>query len=322
MNILSINGEDICGISQTLSNAVNQYTKHNSRVLVNTLSVRQIPYDLVWGMNCHERELREAIEWADILHFNDYPPDTLSFGNVRWADYWDDKKIVITEHGSALRLREDIQHEIDRDGYKLLITMPILFDYVDDEKCRTEWLPFPIPTEDPQYMPLDTELKYPHFAICHAPGEPHRWAIKDTEFFMKACESINLIKPGLVKIELLTRTPWEEAIRIKQKCHVSFDHMQGYYGVNTAESMAMGIPSIANLNYEYELHARERYGKELPIVKADRVTLQKTLLGLRQDYELTMEIGKQSRDYAIKVHDLRTAVLPQLIHAYEEVYNE
>ena len=62
MKILSVNGEDICGISKTLSDGINKYTKHESKVLVNVMSVREIPYDYCEGHNIDAAGIRELCE--------------------------------------------------------------------------------------------------------------------------------------------------------------------------------------------------------------------------------------------------------------------
>jgi len=345
MNILNINGEDTCGISKTLSDAVNQYTRHKSRVLVRSMNVREYPYDLWFGVNCDTAKLRKLIDWADVLHFNIWPPSA-GFGNVKFYDYINSgKKVLMQFHGTAFRRTPPIRQEVVDNAFKCLVTMPIMFGYVDDELCRTEWLPFPIPTDDPRFMPIPKEDKFQSFAVCHSPGELHRWEIKDTErlveammklggrvdynpdlkqldtdYLTKTVQVINSKAKRYMRLELMADKPWDECLKIKQRCHISFDHLQGYYGTNTAETMAMGLPSICNPNHETWDMAEERFGEEPPFVVSDRVILEDTITSLRDDEELRYEVGAKSRDYAVKVHDLQSAVLPQLVHAYKEVY--
>jgi len=352
MNILNINGEDTCGISKMLCDYINKETKHNARCFIRSMNVREYPYDLWWNINCNENKLREMIEWADILHFNIWPP-SVGFGKVDFRPYIEneDKKVIMQFHGTAFRRTPPIRQEVEENGYKTLVMMPIMFDYINDELCKTEWLPFPIPTDKPEFMPVPDEDKFQQFAVAHSPGEVHRWEIKDTDLILQVADNMNEViekvwKPNkqhvagtntdtdyLVKtvqvinskstrytrLELMSKTPWEECIKIKQRCHVGFDHLQGYYGVNTAEFMSMGIPAICNPNYQYYKYAMDRYGKEPPFVISDRVILEDTIRALRDDAELRHEIGGQSRDYAVKVHDIESSVLPQLIHAYKEV---
>lgn len=321
MNILNINGEDTCGISKTLSDAINEKTKHKSRVIVRSMNSREYPYDLWAGVNCNTARLRELCEWADILHFNIWPP-SLGFLNVNFYDYINEgKRVVMQFHGTAFRRTPPIREETQKNAFKTLVTMPIMMGYLDDEVCRTEWLPFPIPTDDPRFMPIPEEDKFQNFAVCHSPGEPHRWEIKDTQYFLKTIQVLNSKSKGrYIRAEMMSNTPWEECLSIKQKCHVAFDHLQGYYGVNTSETMAMGIPSICNPNHETWDASEERFGAEPPFVISDRVILEDTISSLRDDEDLRWEIGARSRDYAVKVHDLDSVVLPQLLKAYKEVY--
>ena len=343
MNILNINSEDTCGISKMLCDAVNQNTRHNAKCVIRHLNTREYPYEYLWGANLDEAGLRDLCDWADVLHFNIFPP-SVKMGNVDFKDYVNDgKKVIMQFHGTVFRRNTSIRKEVEDMGFKTLVTMPIMFGLLDDEACRTEWLPFPIPTDDPRFMPIPVEDKFPQFAIAHAPGEIHRWEIKDTDaisdvvnkegstlynpdlkqldtdYLLKTVGVINAKEGKYMRLMLMTDTPWEKCLWIKQRCHIGFDHLQGYYGVNTAEFCSMGIPSICQLNKEYYDAAEERYGKELPFVISDRVILEDTISMLKEDDELRREIGVESRNYAVKVHDLDSVVLPQLIHAYKEV---
>jgi len=307
------------------------------------MNVREYPYDLWWGVNCNENKLRELCEWADVLHFNIWPP-SVGFGNLDFYEFISEGKSVLMQfHGTAFRRTPPIREECEKNAFKVLVTMPIMFGYLDDERCRTEWLPFPIPTDDPRFQPIPEEDKYSQFSIAHAPGEIHRWEIKDTpklietvtnmggyvlhnpditlldtDYLIKTGQVINSKSTRYMRLMLLTDMPWEDNLIIKQRCHLGFDHLQGYYGVNTAEFMSMGIPSICNPNWEYWMHAKERYGDDPPLVTSDRVILEDTIMSFREDPELRLEVGRKSRDYAVKVHDLKTSVLPQLIKAYKD----
>jgi hypothetical protein len=345
VNILNINSEDTCGISKMLCDYINEKTKHDAHCVIRYLNSREYPFEYLWDANLDEDKLRELCEWADILHFNIWPP-SCGMGHVDFREYVaKGKKVVMQFHGTVFRRTPLIRKEVEDNGYKTLVTMPIMMGYMDDEKCRTEWLPFPIPTDDPRFMPIPEEDKFPYFAVAHAPGEVHRWEIKDTDmvqdifqrcgrvaynpdvsrldtdYLAKTVEVVNSKDKKNMRLVLMTDTPWEKCLWLKQRCHVSFDHLQGYYGVNTAESCSMGIPSICQLNKQYHDAAEERYGRELPFVVSDRVILEDTINMLKDDEELRMEIGIASRDYAVKVHDLESSVVPQLLKVYKEVYD-
>jgi len=329
-----------------LCDSINANTKHEAHSVIRHLNTREYPFEYLWDANLDETKLRALCDWADILHFNIWPP-SCGIGNVDFREYVKQgKKVIMQFHGTVFRRTPPIRKEVEENKYKTLVTMPIMFDYLDDEVCRTEWLPFPIPTNDPRFMPIPIEDKFPYFAVGHAPGEVHRWEIKDTDlvqdifqehgkvdynpsikqldtdYLAKSVQVLNSKSKRNMRLILMTDTPWEECLWMKQRCHVGFDHLQGYYGVNTAEFASMGIPCICNLNKQYYDAAVERYGKELPFVISDRVILEDTITALKEDPELRFEIGKEARNYAIKVHDLETSVLPQLIKAYKEVYKE
>jgi hypothetical protein len=314
------------------------------KVATRYLSVREYPYEYLWDVNLNEAKLRELCDWADVLNFNDYPPSA-AWGRVNFEEIIKEgKRVMVSFHGTYFRRREAVRNEMQEKGYKALVSMPCMLGYMNDDITRTEWLPYPVPTDDPKFMPLPVEDRYPYFAIAHSPGEVHRWDIKDTDAIIDAVKGHggyihynpdlkqldsdylissvqamnNILQYKHMRLVLMTNAPWEDCLAMKQRCSIAFDHLQGYYGVSAAESMSMGLPTVCNLNYQTHLHSMEAYGRELPFVISDRCILPDTLSMLRGDDELRHEIGFESRDYAIKVHDLNTVVMPKYIKAVKD----
>ena len=96
-----------------------------------------------------------------------------------------------------------------------------------------------------------------------------------------------------------------------------FDHMQGYYGVSSLESLSQGKPVIAGLD-EWNIHCiKDLFGaSRLPwILARDALELQTALEDLAKDMALRAEIGKKARGF-MEAFWNEKRVVTELISAY------
>jgi glycosyltransferase involved in cell wall biosynthesis len=79
----------------------------------------------------------------------------------------------------------------------------------------------------------------------------------------------------------------------------------GFFGANVREALMLGKPVICYLRPEWlETMKREipEYVKEIPVVSATPETAYDTLRELVENPERRREIGRRSREFAIKWH--------------------
>ena len=53
--------------------------------------------------------------------------------------------------------------------------------------------------------------------------------------------------PNLERV-LIERTAYRDCLRIKRSCHIVFDHMRGWFGIASLESLCQGKPVVAGLD--------------------------------------------------------------------------
>ncbi len=84
----------------------------------------------------------------------------------------------------------------------------------------------------------------------------------------------------------------------------------GWFGANAREAMMLGKPVICYLRPEWLDSVRREipeYIEELPIVVATPQTVEAVLIDLIENPEKRLEIGKRSREFAIKWHSTKNA---------------
>ena len=92
----------------------------------------------------------------------------------------------------------------------------------------------------------------------------------------------------------------------------------GWYGTAAIEAMALGRPTICFLRESYFDHIN--YGTEIPIINAMPATLFDMLKKLLKENNNLSEIGKKSREFVEKYHDVRV-LSRKLISVYNYLHN-
>jgi glycosyltransferase involved in cell wall biosynthesis len=132
--------------------------------------------------------------------------------------------------------------------------------------------------------------------VLHAPSSR---AKKGTEHVVAACKELD------VELELVEGLDHREAFERYRRADVIVDQLNaGWYGVFAIEALALGKPVVTFLHDEAVRRTEEAFGVEVPIVNATKETLADALRPLVESAEERRRIGRASRAYAEKVHDL------------------
>lgn len=94
----------------------------------------------------------------------------------------------------------------------------------------------------------------------------------------------------------------------------------GWFGANAREAMMLGKPVICFLRPEWLESARKEipdYIDELPIISATPQTVETVLRDLITNKEKRLEIGRRSRDFAVKWHSAEAGA-----HRFDQIYSQ
>lgn len=295
MRILMLAINDPAGTAIAFANALNRHTEHTCRVV--TLETR---YTHSWEKDLHVpdldatglAEVEYLLETSDIFHFHMTADETLRFGPFLPADYMRGKLIVHHHHGHPdFRGNPGKYSEkyAQLGRTKLLVSTPDLLRLLPE----ATWQPNLVPNNDPLLLPMGGKPDDP-LRIAHSPT---RKDLKNTDDLLRALNGLKTqgVHPIL---DMIDDVPHSECLRRKRRCHILFDHMQGYYGVSSLEGLSQGLAVVAGLDDWCAGHVRDFSGvEELPWVTASPETLEKTLYNLANDPDRIREIGRASRRF-------------------------
>lgn len=248
--------------------------------------------DTLWGPRIYS-----IVERYDLLSFDIYHLESGSgfFRDSRIIKKIKamGKRIVCYYLGTDLRDRGVIP-EIDRLS-DLNITTE--FDHLKlHPGLRFSFLPF----EFSAYSVRDKENE--RLRICHAPRSRR---LKGTDRIIEVCREME--RKHNVELVLIEGRPHKEAIEIKMTCDISIDQIGDKggtgYGVNSLETLSLGIPTITSFTPEYEAFLPDH-----PFIVATGETLAQRLDEVIRDASLRRHKGTEGRRFVEKYHNPETIV--------------
>ncbi len=314
MNVVMIAVNDPAGTAIRFAGALNRLSGHFCRVV--TLETR---YNHGWDKDLHLPDLDEAglaeleaaLRAADVLHFHMTADETLRLGPLALADFLPGKAVVHHHHGHPDFRANPRKY---RDKYaalgrrNLLVSTPDLLHLLPGAR----WQPNLVPEQAPQYRPLEHKPEAP-VTVGHAPT---RRELKNTDDLLAVLDEL-AARGARLALELIDDAPHADCLRRKRRCHIVFDHMQGYYGMSSLESLAQGVPVVAGIDDWCARHMRDFAGTgALPWITArDRAELRGALALLGADPEARQSAGLASRRF-MEDHWSEARVLERLTDFY------
>ena len=213
------------------------------------------------------------------------------------------KKIVCHFHGEDLRTRGVIP-EIDKISNLNLTNEVDLLD--KHPNINYIFLPF----ETRTYIPK-TKLNE-KLTISHAPTNRY---YKGSNIIIPICNKI--AKKHNVEFKLIENLSHSEAMKIKSQSDIFIDQIGdkgGWgYGMNSVESLSMGICTLTTMNEKYQ-----QFIPDNPFVNVDENNLEFELEKLILSSEKILEKGKEGKNWVEKYHDIES-VGKQLYKYYKRV---
>ena len=317
MQILMIAINDPAGTAIGFTKAINKYTDHSCRLIT-----KEIRYNFMFEKDLHlpwldEKgwaEVESSLEASDIFHFHMTADEDLELGHFKPRDFLKGKKILHHHHGHPdFRGNPDyFRIKYRRLERKAIVSTPDLLNLMP-EAC---WQPNLVPINDALYLPpvcSDTEGP---IRVCQAPT---RKDLKDSDAFAVVLARLGERHTDLESV-MIENTKHDECLRIKQSCQIHFDHMQGYFGVSSLESLSQGKPVIAGIDSWNEKHLKSfTEADSLPwVIARSEADLENRLETLIQDDEKRHEIGAEARTF-MENYWTEKQILQPLIEVYESL---
>lgn len=247
--------------------------------------------------------------------------------------YWDlpllkalGKKVFFTFHGSDIRLKS-VDMELYKWSYYKFADVPsaeedilrrreIIRLYADAMfVCSFLDIPF-IP--EAEWYPLAIRLgEWPAVGPKRKerPLVVHPWVDNPTKGTRFIREGLERLKAEGVPFDVryMERVPHDEARRILSDADIIVDRVvAGTYGMVSIEAMAMGKPTVAQLEPEVTANL-----PDLPVYDCNPETFVENMRRLLTDYDLRLSLGERGRRFVEERHD-SVKVAQALLKHYEK----
>lgn len=316
MNIVMITENDPAGTCIAFTNAINRYPEHSCRLV--TTATR---YNFEFEKDVHVPDLDEAgltevtelLRTADIFHFHMLADEHMRLGPIDIKGFMAGKGILHHHHGHP-DFRGGpgrYQEKYDRLKRRTMVSTPDLLKLLPG----SVWQPNLVPIHDPCYRPRSIDLR-DKIRVCQAPTRKDLKNTTGFKFVMAHLEQ----KYRKVKGVIIENTSHEKCLKIKQACDIHFDHMQGYYGVSSLESLSQGRPVIAGLD-EWNIKNIKAFSgcETVPwVIAKNEDELKDRIEQLILNEDLRSSIGKNSRRF-MERHWTEPQVLNILLGMYESL---
>lgn len=296
MNIVMIAINDPAGTAIGFAEGLNRHTDHFCRVV--TLETR---YNHGWKQDLHVpdldesglAELEETLASADVFHFHMTADEHLKLGPFTPADYLHGKAVVHHHHGHPDFRSHPGKYSRKYSRLKrrnLLVSTPDLLHILPE----AAWQPNCVNERAARYAPCESDKPLP-VRLAHSPT---RKDLKNTDDLMLVMRE--LWSEGIeIELDIIDDSPHNDCLERKNRCHMQFDHMQGYYGMSSLEGLAQGLPTLAGLDDWCSGHMKDFADTQsLPwLTPRTPEQLAATLRLLNSDHDLRRAKGRESRAF-------------------------
>jgi hypothetical protein len=317
MNILMISENDPAGMAIAFKKAINKNTDHRCRLITTTSK-----YNFNFETDLHipdatqeeKDKIPELITEADLIHFHILADEEIVLDRYRVKDFFRGKEIIHHHHGHPhFRANPDFY----RDKYKrlrrrALVSTPDLLKKLPE----AAYLPNIVPVNDPLLAPAS----YAEKNLVKIGQSPTRKELKDTVLLQSVFTSLQKNMQNInLELDIIENCAHLDCLNRKNNCQIIFDHMQGYYGVSSLESLSQGKPVIAGLDEWNKKHITKfARTTQLPwLIAHDRAGLEKILSKLIEEPDYRQEKGKYSREFMTHFWN-EELVVNKLIDFYNE----
>ena len=316
MNILMITDNDPAGMGIAFTHAINRYSEHHCR-LITTAEKYGFGFETDIHLpdieNDDFTEVEQLLNNADIIHFHVLRDENSHLGPLVIRDYIKGKRILHHHHGHPDYIinAEYYNEKYRKLNRKVIVSTPDLLKVANN----ATWVPNLVPLNDVSFLPrYDDMLPQEIMRICQAPTRKYH---KHTSEFTAVIARIREKHPN-VESMIIEKIPYSDCLKLKKTCHIVFDHMRGWFGISSLESLSQGKPVIAGLDvWNIECIKTFTAAPDLPwVVARNRNQLEEKLDMLIESRGMRDKIGRQSRQFMETCWN-EQQVLTVLIKIYE-----
>ncbi|VVD63369.1 hypothetical protein PCA20602_00226 [Pandoraea capi] len=325
MKVVHLSHTPVAGSPGNIVAALNRHTDIAARHVVfnaTAYASRTFAVDLDWQRQ--REEALDVVAAADVIHIHQIFPMETTFG----ADFpkrFGNKKLIRQFHSAPELWSRD-----DAAMRERIVTDPLPQLVIAQGPERF----YPFARVVPNIVPLDDARYRPHPECVGETGLPvvvfspsgrssgwrKRWETKGAPQTLRLLRKLE--RRGLCEVRLITGTPHDECLRLKQRAAIALDEcVTGNYHLSGLEALSQGKPTLGHLDNRVQSQLRRLTGAcELPWVDVPLEAAEGPLVELLTNASLRAEIGAASRRWMeTYYHD--AAMVQHYRQAYLDLFN-
>ncbi len=238
MNILSVNYEDLAGLSYNLCTAINELTDHHATSV--TLASTWIRYPtMVGGKEAIQAKMPGLVRDADVIHINELPTLLFSIGSK--PEDCQGKQIIYHAHGSKFRRRYPRYLKTLYSNFpqaKVIVSTPDLLALVP----KATWFPSIVPIE--HYRKEYPMKRNDPPIIYGAQTRPKRYRSS----MIKVLDQLR--EEGLdFEVQWIYGKQHRINLTLKAQADIYYDRViSPMYGVNAIEAAGFEMPVVCSMD--------------------------------------------------------------------------
>ncbi len=202
-------------------------------------------------------------------------------------------KIICHYHGEDMRSRGVLKPLDELSDLNLTNEVDLLEKHPN---IKYIFLPFDVEAFRKIYPLINYDNDIP--LVTHAPTNRY---YKGSDDIIPVCEKLQA--EGKIRFELIENKSHAEAMMMKRCSDIFIDQIGdrgGWgYGMNSVESLAMGVCTATEMNEQYC-----KFVSDHPFVNIDKDNLRDALLKVIDDKEFRVKKGKDGLNWVKKYHDI------------------
>ncbi|MEA2076709.1 MAG: hypothetical protein U9O95_01665 [Candidatus Marinimicrobia bacterium] len=252
---------------------------------------------LAWKEKQWDKKIQAAIREYQLYDFNvvHFESGMDFYKDARFAKELKARgvKIVCHYHGEDLRSRGVLKSLDELSDINLTNEIDLLEKHPD---IHYIFLPFDIENFRARYPEKNKNNELP--LVTHAPTNRY---YKGSNDIIPVCRKLE--QEGKIRFELIENKSHETAMQMKRRSDIFIDQVNdrgGWgYGMNSVESLAMGVCTATEMNEKYC-----KFIPDHPFVNVNRENLYTQLSLLASDPALRNKKSKEGVNWVKKYHDI------------------
>jgi len=333
MKILHLSHTPLVGAPGRICRALNMHAGVEARWAVldaEAGAYGKMAFDLDLRWDRDQDEILALAEGCDVLHLHNYLGlDSREFVPLDFRALWEHGKPMVRHFHSTPDLIARFTKQSEQSVLDCPIPKLVIAQYPERFFPNAKLVPnivFPEASGAAAETPVPSTIRIGYAPSRFNSARVSRWDTKgypETRKMLRVLERAVRARGARVEIDVIEQVSHHECMTRKARCQVVVDDLAtGSYHLNTLESLAQGVACVTFMDRRTQQAVAELIGRnDFPAIVAGLEHAEAVLLDLVLNPQITVEIGRQSRDWMLQYWS-PLAMAQHFLDAYDTVLRD